>query len=108
MSQNSKDKKPKSLQDKYESDFVRSKLAGFEPKNSLAWSKLTSRFGPKLNQNKLLSLAEVVSNHLNIELYREYKRRKEMLIKWFDENLDIVWPFIESHVTILDVNNNKI
>ena len=98
----------KSAQDKYESDFVKEKLKDFEPKASRAWISLTSRYGPKINQNQLLSLAEVVSYQLNLGLFREYKRRKEMLIKWFDENYDAVWPFIENHITVIDINGSQI
>lgn len=108
-SQNSKDSsKYKSLQDKYESEFVREKLSGFEPKNSKAWINLTKRFGTKISQNQLLSIAEVVSTQLNIGLYREYKRRKEMLIKWFDENYESIWPFIENNITIIDTEGTTI
>lgn len=98
----------KSPQDKYESDFVKEKLKGFDPKTSRAWTSLTSRYGPKINQNQLLSLAEVVSYQLNVGLFREYKRRKEMLIKWFDENYDVVWPFVENHITVIDIDGSQI
>ena len=101
-------KKPKSLQDQYESNFVKQILKDFDAKESEAWRKLTSRFGEKLNQNKILSLAEVCSNKLGLNLFREYKRRKEMLIKWFDMNLDQVWPFIEHHIHVVDVNGNEL
>lgn len=53
-------------------------------------------------------MAEVISDQLNIGLYREYKRRKEMLIKWFDENYDSVWPFIENHLSIIDTDGTTI
>ena len=98
----------KSLQDKYESDFVREKLTNFDPKSCKAWINLTAKYGAKISQNQLLSMAEIVSTQLHLGLFREYKRRKEMLIKWFDENFDIVWPYIESHVTVVDINGNSV
>lgn len=107
-SKKKEDVKYKSLQDKYESDFVKEKLTGFDHKKCKAWLSLTERFGPKISQNQLLSMAEVISDQLNIGLYREYKRRKEMLIKWFDENYDSVWPFIENHLSIIDTDGTTI
>ncbi|KAK8895033.1 hypothetical protein M9Y10_023475 [Tritrichomonas musculus] len=101
-------KQPKTLQAEFEQKFVQEKLNDFEPTSCKAWTKLTSRFGPKISQEELLSLAEVVSHQLEIELYREYKRRKNMLIKWFDENLDLVWPYIEKHIIITDIHGNPI
>ena len=103
-----KAKPPKTLQAEFEAKFVQEKMADFDPTNCEAWAKLTSRFGPKISQEELLSLAEVVSHQLNIELYREYKRRKNMLIKWFDEHCDQVWPYIEKHIIITDINGNPI
>lgn len=103
-----KPKPPKTLQAEFEAKFVQEKLADFEPTNCDAWIKLTGRFGPKISQEELLSLAEVVSHQLGIELFREYKRRKNMLIKWFDEHVDEVWPYIEKHIIITDVNGNRI
>ncbi|KAK8864939.1 hypothetical protein M9Y10_010466 [Tritrichomonas musculus] len=93
-------RRERSKQDKYEADFVAKKLADFNYKDSKAWQKLSAKFGEKINLNEALSLAEIVSYHLDIQLYREYRRRKSMLIKWFDENLELIWPFIEQKITV--------
>lgn len=31
-----------------------------------------------------------------------------MLIKWFDDNFDQVWPFIENHIIIKDINGKNV
>lgn len=88
--------------------FVKKKLDGFNPSNCDAWKLLTNRFGPKISQEQLLSLAIVLSRHLNINLYREYKRRKSMLIKWYNENLIKIWPFIVNQIVITDKDDQQI
>lgn len=102
------EEKPKNLQIEYENEFVHKKLEGFEPKSSQAWQKLTERFGPKISHDEILSLAIILSENMKISLSREYKRRKIMLIKWFDENFENVWPFIEKNVVIKDSQGNEI
>lgn len=87
-------------QQKFEKAFLEEKRQGNDPKQSIAWMKLVGKFGPKISQEELLSLARVVSHELNIDLAREYKRRKETLIYWFNENFEKVWPFVEHNVFV--------
>lgn len=67
---------------------VDARLNGFIYKESAAWRVITERYGDNLNQNELLSLAEVIAAQLNLKVDREAKRRKEVLIKWYDEHLE--------------------
>lgn len=92
----------------YEKALLKEKLGGFDPKSSIAWTKLTDRYGPKISLDEMLSLAQAVSSVLNVPLTREYKRRKDMLIKWFDEHFDVIWPFIEENVFVEDINGKVI
>lgn len=100
-------KQPKTIQAEYEQKLVQDELKDFEPASCRAWTKLTSRYG-QISKSELLCLAEVLSHHLDIKLYREYKRRKKMLIKWFDDNLDQVWPYIENHIIIKDIDGKSV
>jgi hypothetical protein len=43
-----------------------------------------------LKQEELVSIAELVAQRLRIKLDRDARRRKTVMIKWFDEN----WLFI--------------
>lgn len=94
------------IQKEYEKLLLEDKLTHFNPSTSEAWKKLTSKYGEKLNHAELKCLAQVISANLDIELSRETKRRKNMLIKWFDENLNKIWPFIEEHIEVEDVDGN--
>jgi hypothetical protein len=53
---------------------------------------ITDSFGSNLNQAELLSIAEVLAFRLNLKVDRGAKRRKEVLIKWYDENWDRIAP----------------
>ena len=98
----------KTIQQQYEAKLIDRELKCFKWEESEAWHRLTERFGNKISQDELLSLAQIVSHETDIPLYREFKRRKSMLVKWFETNLDPVWDFIEKHIIVRDVNNKEI
>jgi hypothetical protein len=82
-----------------------SQVAG--SKSSHAWRKVTSRYGDGLNHAELLSVAEVVAYNLNVPLDREAKRRKSLLIKWFEDNMNEIEPFLD-YVKLVDSNGCQI
>ena len=86
---------------------VDKRLQGFVVKESRAWKAICSHYGSSLNQVELLSLAEVLGHILSIKVDREAKRRKEVLIKWFDENIDKIEPMLD-RVIPEDQNGNEI
>ena len=65
-----------------------------------AWKKFVYFFGEDVNAEELRSLATVVSMSLYIELTNEQKRTKANLIRWFDYNYDIVFPWMQENITI--------
>ncbi|KAK8891581.1 hypothetical protein M9Y10_028794 [Tritrichomonas musculus] len=69
---------------------VSNRLNGFSIKDSIAWQEICKRFGPNLNQSELLSMAEIIGQQAGIKVDREAKRRKEVLIKWYEENIVII------------------
>ena len=80
----------------FEKQRVKERLGNFNWKESLAWNYLSSTYGDGLNQKKLLSIAQNCSSSLNISLDRDAKRRKSVLIKWFDDNWNIFEPFLQN------------
>ena len=70
------------------------RLSGFDGKNSHSLAEICDAFGPNFRQNELLCIAHVISFHAKLKLHMEAKRRKEVLIKWFQENLYVIWPFL--------------
>ena len=95
-------------QQKFEKEFLKKKRQLGDAFETEAWARLQEKYGRKISQEELLSLARVVANELDLELSREYKRRKELLIIWFQENLSIVWPFIEKHIAIYTSDGDAI
>ncbi|EAX98890.1 hypothetical protein TVAG_210840 [Trichomonas vaginalis G3] len=78
-----------------EKDRIKGRLTGFDTKNNIAWHEITSRFGENVKQQELLSIANVLSLNANIKLDRDAKRRKSVLIKWFNENWTVLAPFLQ-------------
>jgi hypothetical protein len=73
---------------------VASRLSGFDSARSFAWREFCARFGASLNQAELLSVAQVLASEAGVKVDREAKRRKEVLIKWFDENYLAIAPIL--------------
>ena len=71
------------------------RLRDFVYKESAAWREISMRYGDELTQSELLCIAKVIGTNLGIIVDREAKRRKNVLIKWFDENLEVILPFFE-------------
>lgn len=74
---------------------VDKRLKGFVVKESRAWKQICQHYGSNLNQVELLSIAEVLGYALHIRVDREAKRRKEVLIKWFEENIEAIEPMLD-------------
>jgi hypothetical protein len=83
------------------------RMKDFNYKESAAWHQITSRFGSGLTQSELTCVAEVIANNLNLVVDREAKRRKMVLIRWFEENLTVIAPFLEK-IRLLDSMGNMI
>ncbi|KAK8834742.1 hypothetical protein M9Y10_011163 [Tritrichomonas musculus] len=87
-----------------EKERITNRLNGFNPKDNTAWREITNRFGNNIKQPELLSIATVLANNANIKLDRDAKRRKSVLIKWFEENWKAILPFLD-YVVLEDVQH---
>jgi hypothetical protein len=74
---------------------IANRLQGFNPKDNQVWSVLAQKFGSNIKQPELLSIAAVLSKNANVPLDRDAKRRKSVLLKWFEENWNAVYPFLD-------------
>lgn len=77
---------------------VKKRMANFDRKDSQAWKFLSLIYGPQIKQDKLISIAEYVASCLKIYIDRDARRRKSVLIKWFDENWNRIAPFFKIYV----------
>lgn len=89
-------RRPKGIGDKNggEKRRIRDRLNGFHPKQSLVWREIKRRFGNQLRHGELLSIAEVAATFAGVFLDRDAKRRKSVLIKWFQENWNVLLPYL--------------
>jgi hypothetical protein len=79
---------------------VQRRVSGFDWRLSYAWAHLSYNFGPKLSQNELVSIAELMAGMLQIKVDRDARRRKPVMIKWFEENWRQIRPLLAN--VILD------
>ena len=66
-------------------------------KNSPSYQYLLEKFGPEIHLTFLLKMAEDISFKLKIPLNREIKRKKTLLIKWFEDYWSIIFPIIDNY-----------
>jgi hypothetical protein len=95
-------------QQKYEKEWLQRQMSGFAPTECPAWQYLTARFGEKISKEELLSLGQVAAIELELDLVREYKRRKETMIKWFQNHFDVIRPFLETNLEIIHKTDPRI
>lgn len=77
-----------------EKERIAERLGTFNPKDNAVWHEITQRFGANIKQPELLSIANVLAQSANIKLDRDAKRRKSVLIKWFEENWHAIQPYL--------------
>jgi hypothetical protein len=78
-----------------EKERISERLGDFNAKDSPVWQEITRRFGKNLKQPDLLSMESVLAGNANIKLDRDAKRRKAVLLKWFDENWAVIEPYLD-------------
>ena len=42
----------------------------------------------------MLEIAKIIGNHVNINVNRNARRRKSVLIKWYHDNWNLIKPYI--------------
>ena len=82
-------------EDSSERSRIARRLQGFDQRDNVAWLELSRRFGSNLKQGELQSIAQALAEGAGIKLDRDAKRRKIVLLKWFEENWLTIKPFLE-------------
>jgi hypothetical protein len=73
---------------------IQRRLNGFNWKKSQAWRHLSFQFGPTLTQEELVSIAELIAHRTGIRLDRDARRRKMVMLKWFEEHWTVIQPLL--------------
>jgi hypothetical protein len=56
--------------------------------------QLASRYGSRISQQELVSIAEAAAHQMNLRVDRDARRRKIVMIKWFEENWPMIFPVL--------------
>mgnify|MGYP006962228505 CR=1 FL=1 len=72
----------------FQREVAQELLGDFDPLTSEGMKFVLGLFNNQNTVNRLVSFGSVISELLNIEFPRNYKRNKNLLIKWFDMNID--------------------
>lgn len=91
-----------------EKQRIAMRMEGFNQKDNSAWFELTKRFGQNIKRNELMNIAQVLANAADIKLDRDAKRRKSVLLKWFDEHWARIRPLLDYVVIEGNENNDYV
>lgn len=80
---------------------IQDRMNDFDIKESRAYKEFERRGWNKLPQTVLKSIAQVIEEQAKISLDRESKRRRTILIKWFDDHFDLISPFL-NRINLVD------
>lgn len=85
---------------------TRNLLNGFVSNGSRGESLVEEIMGRSIKNislNGLIQIAGIISKLINVKFERNYKRRKALIIKWFQDNEELIAP-IKSNVKIVYEN----
>ena len=83
----------------YDRMKVKVRLNGFDTQNSQAFNYLFQHCHRELKHFELFQLAEYLSmNYPELRVDREAKRRKSILLKWYEEHFTILKPLLDNIV----------
>lgn len=88
-----------------EKERVKKRIGGFNWKTSYVWKTLTSYFGGKVSHEELTSIAEILAVQSRVKLDRDARRRKAVLIKWYEENWGKISHFLQ--FIVLDASEKQ-
>lgn len=78
---------------KRERDISDQHMGEFRPEGSRGLAFLNERYqGSSLTRKSLIHLAMMFSVIGNLQFPRDFKRRRNLIVKWFDDNIDILEP----------------
>lgn len=106
-------KVPPGLSRKYNSEktVTHNLLDGFVAKGSRGESLIEDILGYPINQvslNGLIKITSLVSDLIDIKFPRNYRRKKDLIVKWFQENAEIIEAYKHYFTIEYDQNSEEI
>ncbi|KAK8837603.1 hypothetical protein M9Y10_036134 [Tritrichomonas musculus] len=63
----------------------------------------------KASRVGLIQLGNIISGLIDVKISRNHKRKKDLIIKWFDENADLIEPLVPKiKVDFVDLNDLQV
>ena len=75
------------------------RLGSFKWKESIEWKEICKIYGKEPSKNQLLQWAHKISQNNSLNIDRDSKRRKSVLIKWFHEN----WKIAKQSISLINM-----
>jgi hypothetical protein len=79
------------------------RLTGFDLEDSRAWRHIVKQFTIGVTHAELKSVAQILCSITRLKLDRDATRDNRVLVKWFDEN----WEVIEPHISSLHLRDDN-
>lgn len=70
------------------------KKDSFNYKDTEAYQMIVDKFGNNIRQQELIQIACCLSKKIGVKVERDSKRRKDLLFKWFQDNIDKISPML--------------
>jgi hypothetical protein len=78
-----------------ERDIADFRLGDFRAENSRAAERLRALYPHgDLTRRSLCSVASLIAALADVKLARDFTRRRELLIKWFEDNYEALEPYL--------------
>jgi hypothetical protein len=84
-----------------EQEWKEQEMQGFEMRESAPWKYFRDKYGDGISKEEIISLGQVCSMELKIKLVREFKRRKETMVKWFHNHWSEIQPFLDTKLEVV-------
>ena len=88
-----------------EKEYIKGQLGNFSIEQSTAWNLIKIKLGRTLNHNELRHLANIFETVTCIKTNRFEKRNKDLLVKYFEDHIDLFKDFI-SKIGYVDKNDH--
>ena len=88
-----------------EKEYIREQLGDFKMELSNAWNLIITQLGRTLNHNELRHLANIFEMVTGIKTNRFEKRNKDLLVKYFEDHIELFQDFI-SKIGYVDKKNH--
>lgn len=94
-----------------EKEVANNLLDGFIARGSKGELLIERVIGIKINQITLTGLTQIakfISELSDTKFPRNYKRKKDLIVKWFDDNHDIIESYISNIQIVYTISNSAI